>query len=182
MHFSETEIPGAFVVDIEPREDERGFFARAYCAEEFGDQGLEPAVLQANLSFNRRRGTVRGLHYQTAPALERKFFRCIRGATYHVIVDMRADSDTYGRWTGVELSAENRRGLYVPGSCAAGYQALTDEAEVLYLVSEYYSPDHERGLRYDDPAVGIEWPLTPVDVSEKDRAWPLITLPAGAST
>ena len=180
MRFAETSIPGAFVVDLDRREDDRGFFARAFCVEEFRAHGLEPAVVQANLSFNGRRGTLRGLHYQSPPALERKFFRCIRGATFHVVVDMRPDSDAYLRWFGVELSAESGRGLYIPALCAAGYQALTNEAEVLYLVSEFYSPEHERGVRYDDPVLAIEWPLPAAGVSEKDRSWPLVgVVPAG---
>jgi dTDP-4-dehydrorhamnose 3,5-epimerase len=174
MRFAETPIPGAFLVDAERKEDDRGFFARAFCIEEFRAHGLDPTVVQANLSFNRARGTLRGLHYQMPPAVERKFFRCIRGATFHVIVDMRPDSEAYLRSFGVELSAENRRGLYVPALCAAGYQALTDEAEVLYFVSEFYSPEHERGLRYDDPALAIEWPLPAAEVSPKDRSWPLV--------
>jgi dTDP-4-dehydrorhamnose 3,5-epimerase len=172
--FRETSIPGVAVVELEPRADERGFFARAFCAREFTEQGLVPDVVQANLSFNHRAGTTRGLHFQAASHPEAKFFRCIRGETFNVAVDMREGSPTFGRWTGVVLSAENRNGLYIPPLCAAGYQALTDGAEVLYTVSGFYAPEAERGLRYDDPALGIDWPLEPSIVSEKDRSWPLL--------
>jgi dTDP-4-dehydrorhamnose 3,5-epimerase len=181
MRFTETEIEGAFVVDIEPREDDRGFFARAYCVQELEEMGLHATMVQANLSGNRTRGTVRGLHYQEEPAVERKLFRCIRGATFHAVVDMRPDSETYLGWVGVELSAESKRALYVPALCATGYQALADEAEVLYLVSAYYSPEHEHGVRYDDPAIGIEWPLEVTSVSEKDLAWPTVGTPAAGA-
>jgi dTDP-4-dehydrorhamnose 3,5-epimerase len=178
MRFTETSIEGAFVVDIEPREDERGFFARAYCTRELEAQGLHPTMVQANLSGNRARGTVRGLHYQDEPVVERKLFRCIQGATFHAVADMRPNSATYLGWVGVELSAESKRALYVPALCATGYQALADGAEALYFVSEFYSPEHERGVRYDDPAIGIEWPLPVSAVSEKDLAWPTIGAPA----
>ncbi|HET6657040.1 MAG TPA: dTDP-4-dehydrorhamnose 3,5-epimerase family protein [Gaiellaceae bacterium] len=180
MRFSETPISGAYVIDIEPREDERGFFARAFCGEEFRAHGLDATVAQANLSGNRKKGTIRGLHWQTEPAPERKLFRCVRGATYHVIVDVRPDSESYLRWYGLELTPASHRALYVPALCAAGYQALADDAEVLYLVSAPYQPDAERGLRYDDPAVGIEWPLPVNEVSPKDLSWPPVAVaPSG---
>lgn len=174
MRFEPTPIDGVYVVDLEPLHDERGFFARAFCARELADHGLVPDVVQANLSHNVRAGTTRGLHYQSAIAPEAKLFRCIHGKTFNVAVDAREGSTTFGRWFGVHLSAANRRALYVPPLCAAGYQALTDEAEVLYLVSGFYTPDAESGLRYDDPAIGIEWPLPPSLVSEKDASWPLL--------
>lgn len=174
MIFQETSIPGVFLVDLEPNADDRGFFARAFCAREFSGHGLVPDVAQANLSFNHRAGTTRGLHYQAASHPEAKFFRCIRGETFNVAVDMREGSPMFGRWTSAVLSAENRRGLYVPPVCAAGYQALTDGAEVLYSVSGFYAPEAERGLRHDDPALSIEWPLEPTIVSEKDRSWSLL--------
>lgn len=174
MIFRETSVPGVVVVELKPYTDERGFFARAFCAREFAEHGLVPDVVQANLSFNHRAGTTRGLHFQAASHPEAKFFRCLRGETFNVAVDMREGSPTFGRWTGVVLSAENRYGLYIPPVCAAGYQALTDGAEVLYTVSGLYAPEAERGLRYDDPALGIEWPLEPSIVSEKDRGWPLL--------
>jgi dTDP-4-dehydrorhamnose 3,5-epimerase len=172
--FEETPIAGVFVVDLEPRSDERGFFARAFCSREFADHGLVPEVVQANLALSRQSGTTRGLHYQAPPHAEAKFFRCIRGETFNVAVDVREGSPTFGRWTGVVLSDRNRRALYLPPYCAAGYQTLTDEAEILYLVSGYYTPEAERGVRYDDPSVGVEWPLAPTVVSDKDQAWPLL--------
>lgn len=175
MIFAETPIPGVFVVDLEPHTDERGFFARAFCAHEFTEHGLVPEVAQANLAFSHAAGTTRGLHYQAASHPEAKFFRCIRGETFNIAVDMRKGSPTLGRWTGAVLSAENRRGLYIPPVCAAGYQTLTDETEILYSVSSFYAPEAERGVRHDDPAIGVDWPLEPTVVSEKDRGWPLLS-------
>jgi dTDP-4-dehydrorhamnose 3,5-epimerase len=172
--FEETSIPGVILVDLEPHADDRGFFARAFCAREFAEHGLVPDLVQANLAFSHRAGTTRGLHYQAASHPEAKFFRCIRGETFNVAVDMREESPTYGRWTSTVLSAENRRALYIPPVCAAGYQTLTDGAEILYSVSGFYAPEAERGVRHDDPALGIAWPLEPAFVSEKDRSWPLI--------
>ena len=174
MIFEATPIGGVFVVDLEPKGDERGFFARAFCAREFAEHGLVPEVVQANLAFSATAGTTRGLHYQAASHPEAKFFRCIRGETFNVAVDMREGSPTFGRWVGVRLSAENRRALYLPPVCAAGYQTLTDGAEILYAVSGFYAPEAERGVRYDDPALGVEWPLGATAVSEKDRQWPLL--------
>ena len=174
MIFRETELPGAFVVDLEPLQDERGFFARAWSASEFAERGLSSSLVQANIAFNHRRGTVRGLHYQVAPHAEDKLVRCTRGAIFDVAVDLRPDSPTYMRWTGVELSAENRTMLYVPKGCAHGYQTLEDETEALYHVTAAYEPAAERGLRWDDPAIGIAWrDLGEPILSEKDRSWPL---------
>jgi dTDP-4-dehydrorhamnose 3,5-epimerase len=171
--FTETELPGAFVVDPERRGDERGFFARFFCRREFAEQGLELEVAQANLAFNRRRGTLRGLHYQAPPHDEAKLVRCVRGALYDVVVDLRPDSPTYRQWLAVELTAENRRLLYVPPGLAHGYQTLTGETEAMYLHSAVHVPEAERGVRWDDPAFGIEWPETDQRVlSAKDRAWP----------
>lgn len=172
MQFTPTPLAGAFVVDIEPRGDERGFFARAYCAREFERHGLNARIAQTNMSTNARAGTIRGLHYQTPPALEAKFMRCIKGAIFDVVVDMRRDSATYLQWFGVELTADNSRALFVPEMFAHGYQALTDGCVVLYNASEFYSPAYELGVRYDDPAVGIRWPVAVTDVSIKDRSWP----------
>lgn len=180
MIFTETRLAGAQVIDVERFQDERGFFARAFCAREFGENGLKPAVAQCNLSFSDREGTLRGMHYQVSPAAETKLVRCIRGAIYDVIVDLRPESDTYLQHFGTELSAENRRALYVPEMCAHGFQSLTDDTEILYLVSEFYTPECERGLRYDDPVLGIEWPLPVRAISEKDATWPL--LPIGVKT
>jgi len=174
MYFNETELKGAFLVDLDPRADQRGFFARTFCMNEFKAHGLEPTVAQCNLSFNYEKGTLRGMHYQVAPATETKLIRCTQGAIYDVIIDMRPDSPTYLQHLGVELTAENRRALYVPEMFAHGYQALTDGAEVVYQVSQFYTPGYERGLRYNDPALGIEWPLPVSQISEKDANWPLL--------
>jgi dTDP-4-dehydrorhamnose 3,5-epimerase len=173
MIFHETDIPGAFTIDLERREDERGFFARAWCVEEFAAHGLSTRLAQANLSFNRSAGILRGMHFQRAPHEEAKLVRCTRGAIFDVIVDLRPDSPAYRRWIGVELTAENRRALYVPEGCAHGYQTLADGTEALYLVSEAYAPDSEGGVRWDDPAFGIEWPHADNrSLSRKDAAWP----------
>lgn len=173
MIFTETKLIGAFIIDVELLADQRGAFSRTFCAKEFEQHGLKPTVAQCNLSFNHQAGTLRGLHYQTPPAAETKLVRCTKGAIYDVIVDMRPDSPTYRQHIGVELTAENRRALYVPELFAHGYQALTDGAEVIYQVGEFYTPGYERGLRYDDPTFGITWPLPVTVISEKDASWPL---------
>lgn len=174
MIFTETKLKGAFIIDLENREDDRGFFARSFCAKEFEDHGLKPTVAQCNLSFNHKKGTLRGMHYQVPPAAETKLIRCTQGAIYDVIIDMRPDSPTYLAHIGVELTAENRRALYVPELFAHGYQALTDGAEVGYQVGEFYTPGYERGLRYNDPILAIEWPTEVTVISEKDAAWALL--------
>ena len=174
MRFIETPIRGAFVIDLELREDSRGFFARAFCAKEFAAHGLKTMVAQTNISSSFRKGTIRGLHYQALPHPETKLFRCTRGANYHVIVDLRAASPTYLHHFGVELSTGNRKMLYVPELCAHGYQAQTDGAEATYQAGGFYEPAAERGLRYDDPSLGIAWPLPVPDISPKDLAWPLL--------
>lgn len=171
MIFTETPLAGAFIVDLQLRQDERGFFARTFCRREFLAHGLDPAVAQANVAFNVRRGTIRGLHFQFPPAAETKFVRVVRGAILDVIVDLRPESPTYLRHAAVELSADNRRGLFVPARFAHGYQVLEDRTEVTYLVGEFYTPELEYGLPFDDPAIGVSWPLPASDVSEKDRAW-----------
>jgi dTDP-4-dehydrorhamnose 3,5-epimerase len=175
MIFTETKLPGAFIVDLEPRGDDRGFFARAFCQREFEAHGLKPLIAQANISFNYRKGTVRGLHFQVPPYAETKFVRCSRGAILDVIVDLRPDSPTYLQHVGVELTAENRRGLYVPERFAHGYQVLDDNTETTYQVGEFYAPAAEGGLRYDDPRLAIAWPLPVTDISDKDRRWPLLS-------
>lgn len=174
MRFVATPLEGVFVVELEPRADERGFFARAFCSEEFAAQGLVSTFTQANLSYNALAGTTRGLHYQDDSAPEAKFFRCIAGETFNVAVDMRPESPTYGRWFGTTLSASNHHALYVPPVCAAGYQALSDGAEALYLASARYTPEAERGVRVDDPRLAIDWPVPHAVLSEKDRSWPLL--------
>jgi dTDP-4-dehydrorhamnose 3,5-epimerase len=174
MLFNETSLVGAFVVDVEIRMDTRGFFARSFCRAEFEARGLNTTVAQCSIAFSHRRGTLRGMHYQVDPTTEVKLVRCISGAIYDVIVDLRPHSPTYLRHFGVKLSGENRRALYVPEMFAHGYQALTDSAEVIYQVSEMYTPECERGLRFDDPVLRIAWPLAVSEISDKDRAWPLL--------
>jgi dTDP-4-dehydrorhamnose 3,5-epimerase len=173
MRLHETELAGAYVLDLEPIEDDRGFFARAWDTKELAEHGLDTEIAQCNISYNRRRGTVRGMHRQRRPHEEVKLIRCTRGSLFDVIVDLRADSPTYLRWIGVELSAANRRSLYVPRGLAHGYQTLEDDTEAFYMVSELYAPGAEAGVRWDDPAFGIEWPFgAPTVISEKDRSWP----------
>ncbi len=174
MIFTETKLKGALIIDFEPRQDRRGFFARTFCSKEFEAYGLKPTMAQCNLSYNYKKGTLRGMHYQTAPATETKLVRCNRGAVYDVIIDMRPESPTYLEHISVELSAENRRALYVPEMFAHGYQTLTDGAEVIYQVSEFYAPESEWGLRYNDPLLEIVWPLPVSEISQKDVTWPLM--------
>ncbi len=171
MQFTETELAGAYVIDLEQHSDDRGFFARTFCMNEFADHGLKPTIAQCNLSYNHRAGTMRGMHYQLAPAAETKLVRCIRGAIHDVIIDLRPESPTYLQHIGVELSDENRKALYVPELFAHGYQALTDGAEVMYQVTEFYTPGMERGIRYDDARFGIEWPMEVTVISDKDATW-----------
>jgi dTDP-4-dehydrorhamnose 3,5-epimerase len=172
MRFHATPLPGCYTVELEKRGDARGFFARLFCAEEFARQGLEPRFVQANTSLSAQRGTLRGMHYQIAPAAEAKLVRCLSGALYDVVLDLRRDSPTHGRWFAAGLDAANRLMMYVPPGCAHGFLTLEPQTEVLYLVSAFYAPEHERGVRYDDPRFGIEWPFAPVEISAKDRSWP----------
>lgn len=173
MKFFETPLKGAFVIDIELRRDVRGFFARAWCTKEFSDHGLNSKFVQANLAGSVRRGTTRGLHYQVAPCEEAKLVRCTKGAIFDVIVDVRPGSPTEGDWYGAELTADSRRMVFVPEGFAHGYQTLTDDTEVFYQVSQEYSPEQERGIRWDDAGIGVAWPIVDgVVVSDKDRNWP----------
>lgn len=173
MIFTETEVAGVYVIEIERRGDERGFFARTFCRQEFEDHGLNPHVEQCNVSLSTQAGTLRGMHFQLPPHEEAKLVRCTRGVLFDVALDLRANSASYLRWAGVELSAENRRMLYIPGGCAHGFQTLVPETEAFYQVSAAYAPEAERGVRWDDAAFGIEWPEVDERViSEKDRAWP----------
>ncbi len=173
MRFIPTELKDAYIIEPEPREDNRGFFARVWAQDEFAAHGLVDRVVQMNLSYNRVAGTLRGMHFQHAPYAETKLVRCIRGAIYDVIIDLRPDSPTFKRWIGVRLTAANRLALYVPEGFAHGFQTLEDETEVFYQVSQFYTPSAEGGVRYDDPAFGIEWPLPVTEMSEKDKRWPL---------
>ena len=171
MIFTETELAGAFIVDLERHKDNRGFFARVFCQNEFVTHGLKPLVAQANIGSNQRRGTVRGMHFQFPPAAETKYVRCVRGAVLDIIVDLRPESPTYLRHVAVELSATNQRGIYIPERFAHGYQTLEDDTDTLYMVGEFYTPGVEGGLRHDDPALGLSWPLPVEVISEKDRNW-----------
>jgi dTDP-4-dehydrorhamnose 3,5-epimerase len=175
MLFAETKLEGAFVVDLDLREDVRGFFARAFCRAEFEQHGLNGTIAQCNISFSERRGTLRGLHYQVPPRTECKLVRCIRGSIFDVIVDLRPSSSTWLKWVGVNLNADNRRAIFVPEGFAHGFQTLEDGSEVLYQVSQFYSPEHERGLRWNDPAIAIEWPIATSVISERDQSHPDIT-------
>ena len=174
VKFTETRLGGVFVVEVEPQTDARGFFARTFCAREFQERGLATNFVQCSVSHNLRRGTVRGLHYQRPPAGEVKLVRCTSGALYDVIVDLRESSPTYLHHVGVELTSRNRRALYVPEMFAHGFQTLEDDTEVFYQMSAFYEPELATGIRYDDPRLGIEWPLVVSVVSEKDKLWPLL--------
>lgn len=173
MIFTEIKLKGAFIIDIQPMEDERGFFARSYSGKEFKDHGLVATIEQANISYNRKKGTLRGMHMQLSPYGETKLVRCSAGAIYDVIIDLRAGSPTFGQWEGIELNQNTHRTLYVPEGFAHGFITLTDNAEVTYLVSQYYTPGAERGFRWNDPAFNIKWPEAPVVISEKDQSHPL---------
>jgi dTDP-4-dehydrorhamnose 3,5-epimerase len=175
MRFTETKLSGAFVVAPELIEDDRGFFSRVFCREEFQLRDLVPNFMQCNISFNRAAGTLRGMHYQVAPHQEVKLVRCTMGAVFDVIIDLRSDSRTYLNWIGIELSADNRRMLYVPRGFAHGYVTLCDNAEVSYQVSEFYAKNSERGVRWNDPAFGITWPIEPRVISNKDNSHPLFS-------
>jgi dTDP-4-dehydrorhamnose 3,5-epimerase len=172
MIFTETELKGAYSIDLERREDDRGFFARTWCQQEFEAHGLVARIVQANTSYNKVKGTLRGMHYQRAPYAETKLVRAVRGAIYDVIVDLRPDSVTYKRWIGVELTADNRRALFVPEGFAHGFITLEDNTDVSYQVSAFYTPGAEGGARYNDPAFDIQWPVPVSVISEKDAAWP----------
>jgi dTDP-4-dehydrorhamnose 3,5-epimerase len=171
MRVTESRLGGAFIIDLERREDERGFFARTFCRAEFERAGLISPVEQCSTSFSRHRGTLRGLHFQLAPAAEHKLVRCTRGRIYDVIVDIRRDSPTAYEWLAVELSQENGRALYVPAGFAHGFQTLVDGSEVFYQISEPYRPDLARGIRWDDPRLGIAWPVADPILSERDRSY-----------
>lgn len=174
MKFEPTPLAGAMLIEIERIEDERGFFARSFCQDEFRRHGLEPVMVQCNVSWNRRRGTLRGLHYQAAPHEEAKVVRCARGAIWDVIVDLRENSPTRFQWFGVDLTGQSHRALYVPKGFAHGFQALADDTEVQYQMSESYHADQARGVRWDDPKLAIHWPLPDPILSERDRSYALL--------
>ncbi|MBS0182678.1 MAG: dTDP-4-dehydrorhamnose 3,5-epimerase [Nitrospira sp.] len=174
MIFTETKLRGAYIIDLERREDTRGFFARAFCQNEFKTYGLTPVIAQANVAFNTKKGTLRGMHFQFPPAAESKLVRCTRGAILDIIVDLRPESPTYLQHIAVELSEDNQRSLYVPERFAHGYQALKDSTETSYQVGEFYTPGCEGGLRHDDPRLELQWPLPVTSISEKDTLWKLL--------
>lgn len=176
MIFRETALPGVYVVEIEPRSDHRGLFARTWCQREFVEHRLNAGLVQVSLSFNKHRGTLRGMHYQAAPHAEAKLVRCTRGAIWDVALDLRQGSPTFRRYVGVELTADNRKALYIPEGVAHGFQTLEDDTEVLYQMSEFYAPEAARGVRYDDPAFAIPWPISQPILLERDRAYPSVVL------
>lgn len=171
MHFHETRLAGVFEIVLEPKADERGFFARTWCEKEFGDHGLNTELVQCSVSLNRRRGTLRGVHYQAAPFAETKVVRCTSGAIYDVVLDLREQSPTFKQWLATILNSENRHSLYVPQGCAHGFLTLTDNSEVLYQMSEFYHPEAACGVRWNDPAFDIVWPEKVEVISERDRSY-----------
>ncbi len=173
MTFTETKLRGAFIIEIERIEDERGFFGRAWCEKQFQAHGLNSSFVQCNISLSKKKGTIRGLHYQAPPYQEAKLIRCTKGRIFDVIIDLRPQSPTYKQWVGVELTSENHKMLYVPEEFAQGFQALEHDTEVFYPVSQFYHPEAEEGVRWDDPTFEIKWPETAsVITSDKDRSWP----------
>jgi dTDP-4-dehydrorhamnose 3,5-epimerase len=179
MIFHQLDIPGAFLLEPERKEDRRGFFARTYCRNELEARGLDPTVVQCNISVNHQRGTVRGMHWQAAPYEEIRLVRCTAGAIHDVILDLRPDSPTFKRHLAFELDAQNRLSVYIPAGLAHGFQTLADGTEVFYQMSEFYYPDHARGVRWNDPAFAITWPLEISEISERDLAFPDFEDPGG---
>lgn len=175
MRFIETPLPGAFVIEAELQHDARGFFARTFCRDEFREHGLDTGLAQCNISFNRQRGTLRGMHFQAPPLAEAKLVRCTLGAAYDVVVDLRPASPTFRQWTGVELTAGNRKMIYVPQGLAHGFITLADDTEMFYQMSEVFDPACARGVRWDDPAFRVRWPAPPAVISERDRSYPDFT-------
>ncbi|MDE2030399.1 MAG: dTDP-4-dehydrorhamnose 3,5-epimerase [Alphaproteobacteria bacterium] len=172
MRFAPTPLPGAFLINLDAKGDHRGFFARFFCEKEFAAQELETNFVQANESLSAKRGTLRGMHYQLGADAEVKVVRCIKGEIFDIILDLRQDSPTFGKSFGASLSAGNRTMMYVPRGFAHGFISLADDSEIFYLVSAFYAPQSERGVRYNDPRFKIEWPIEPVEISDKDRTWP----------
>jgi dTDP-4-dehydrorhamnose 3,5-epimerase len=173
MIFTETKLTGVFIIDIEPVPDDRGFFARTFCRKEFEQRGLVYEFVQCSVSHNKNKGTLRGMHYQSAPHAETKIISCIKGAIYDVALDLRHESDTYRQWVAVELTGENYRSLYIPAGCAHGFLTLQDRSEIYYQISEFYYPELSKGVKWDDPSFGIEWPSEVTNISEKDSALPV---------
>ncbi len=173
MIFTETRLKGVYIIDMEPIRDERGFFARSFCQNDFTEHGLKVNVAQCNVSFNKKKGTLRGMHFQHPPKAEAKLVRCTRGKIYDVVIDLRPGSPTYCQWEAVELTADNYRALYIPEEVAHGFQTLEDNSEVFYQMYEFYAPEYAGGVRWDDPAFGITWPLPRPIISERDQSYPL---------
>lgn len=171
MLFTETRLKGAFIVDLQPHEDDRGFFARSWCSNEFTDHGLDSRVVQCNISFNKKRGTLRGMHYQVAPFAEAKLVRCTMGAIFDVIIDLRPNSSTFRQWLSLELTQENRRAIFMSIGFAHGFQTLQDNSEVFYQMSEFFHPEHAQGVRWNDPAFGIDWPIDTKVISQRDQEY-----------
>ena len=171
MLFAETKLKGAFIIDVDLREDERGFFARSWCKNEFIEHGLNPHLVQCNISFNKKRGTLRGMHFQITPFEEVKLVRCTLGAIYDVIIDLRPDSPTYCQWLSVELTQENHRAVFIPAGFAHGFQTLQDNSEVFYQMSEFYHPECSRGVRWNDIAFGVDWPIDKPIISDRDKEY-----------
>ena len=180
MIFTESTLAGAYTIELTRAGDERGFFARTFCAAEFAARGLPAEMPQCSVSYNAHKGTLRGLHFQAAPHGEEKLVRCTAGAIFDVIVDLRADSPTHRRWFGTELTAENRRSVFVPKGCAHGFITSRDDSEVLYMISVPHAPGFERGVRWDDPALAIQWPIEPAVISARDAAHPLLNASSAA--
>jgi dTDP-4-dehydrorhamnose 3,5-epimerase len=172
MKFSPTRLQGAHLIELEKFHDDRGYFARSWCRREFVEHGLDPGLAQCSISFNTKRGTVRGMHYQVSPAAESKLVRCSRGALFDVILDLRPGSATFLQWLGVELTAENGKMLFIPEGFAHGFQTLADDTEIFYQISEFYSPQHARGVRWNDSLFGIQWPEPVTVISERDSRYP----------
>jgi len=172
MTFHETKLPGVFEIYLEPKSDERGFFARSWCQREFKEHGLNPVTVQCNVSFNEKKATLRGMHYQAEPHPEAKLVRCTQGAIYDVVVDLRPKSPTFKKWIGIALTAANRQMIYVPEGCGHGFLTLEDETEVFYQMSEFYHPELSRGVRWNDAAFDIEWPAQPAVISDRDQTYP----------
>lgn len=171
MIFTETNLPGAYIIELRPSHDERGFFARSWCQREFAARGLKTEVRQCNISFNKQKGTLRGMHYQAKPHEEAKLVTCIRGAVHDVIIDLRSNSPTFKQWLGVELNHQDRRMLYIPEGFAHGFQTLEDNTEVFYYMFEFYHPESARGFRWDDPVFAITWPLDVAKISPNDKSY-----------
>jgi dTDP-4-dehydrorhamnose 3,5-epimerase len=176
MIFIETKLKGAFIIELKPIRDERGFFARSFCQREFKEHGIDTLFVQCNISINRKKGTLRGMHYQIAPYEEAKFIRCSIGAIFDVIIDIRSNSNTYKKWVSVELTDENRKMIYVPKGFAHGFLTLVDNAEVFYQMSEFYTPGYGRGIRWNDPVFGITWPEEVNVISDQDKTYPNFSL------